>query len=128
MLGKGKMPETIETDNMQAKNGRNEKGRFVKGSVHNPRGNTHSKDMAGLIVALEDKSKREGYKNFDYLVADRAMKYKEVLIAVMKKVYPDQSVPIVNIYTQIWNNLEKKGRDVDANGRVHIKQQDEVSK
>jgi len=121
------MSDSIETEKIQIENGRNKKGQFAKGSVHNPKGNTHCKDIAGLIDALEDKSKREGYEDFNALVADRAVKYKEVLIALIKKIYPEQSPqPIINIYTQIWNGIEKKARDVEADGRVHLRDKTEV--
>ena len=62
----------------------------------NPKGNTHTKDIAGLIAALEDRSKRGGYKNFDALVADRAAQYETVLIAVMKKIYPEQPATLID--------------------------------
>jgi len=121
-------PEIANKENIIRKSNRAGNPNWHKGMKSpNPHGNTHTKDIAGLIDALEDKSKKEGYKNFDALVADRAMKYKEVLIAVMKKVYPEQLMqPVFNIYTQIWNSLEQKAKDVENNGRVHIGNSTEV--
>jgi len=121
------MEETVKTEELQIKNGRNEKGRFVKGSVHNPHGNTHTRDIDNLIEALDKRAKRAKFKDFDALVADRALKHKEVLIAVIKKIYREESsAPIINLYTQIWNGLQKKAKDVEFNGRVHIGDKTEV--
>lgn len=123
------MSEIDNNENTQVKSKKRGNPNWQKGMRSpNPKGNTHYKEIAGLIIALEDKSKREGYKNFDALVADRAMKYKEVLIAVMKKVYLEQPIqPIINIYTQIWNRTAEKTKDVDANGRVNLRNKTEVS-
>ena len=70
--------------------GRDNKGRFVKGQSGNPTGKNGCKLIADLIEALERESKRQGYKNFDEVVSKRALQYETVLIAVMKKVYPEQ--------------------------------------
>jgi|SRR3990167_4686923 len=84
------MVEAIKMEDIKIKNGHDSKGRFVKGFVHNPKGNTQRKELSGLIEALEVRAKREGYKNFNSLVADRAAQHETVLIAVLKKIYPDQ--------------------------------------
>lgn len=102
-------------------------GRFTKGNSGNPTGNNGWKDLRKLVEALENESLRQGFKNFDEVVARRALQYKEVLIAVMKKVYPEQlPQPIINVYTQIWNSVKEKARDVEDNGRVHIGNPTEV--
>jgi hypothetical protein len=112
--------EIDNKDNVQVKANRRGNPNWKKGMASpNPKGNTHSKDIAGLIDALEDKSKRAGFKDFNSLVAARAIQYKEVLIAVMKKVYPEQSAqPDTNIYIKIWNGAIDKSNKIDQSGRL----------
>ena len=101
------------------KEGRDNKGRFNKGVSGNPSGKNGLRELAGLIEALENESKKQGYKNFDEVVSQRALQHETVLIAVMKKVYPEQSgQPIVNIYTSIWNGALAKSERVDQSGRL----------
>jgi len=38
----------------------------------------------------------------------------------------EKPIAEVNLYTQIWNGIEKKAKDVEANGRVHIGNKTEV--
>lgn len=84
------MDKIDNKENIEVKTKRRGNPIWVKGMKSpNPKGNTHAKDIAGLVAALEDRAKREGYKNFDALVADRAAQHETVLIAVLKKVYPD---------------------------------------
>ena len=83
------MSKTCKQEKTQDTSGRDEKGRFKKGVSGNPYGNTHTKDLDRLIQALDDRSKRAGYEDFDAVVADRALQHETVLIAVLKKIYPD---------------------------------------
>ncbi|HDP36495.1 MAG TPA: hypothetical protein ENN27_01295 [Candidatus Atribacteria bacterium] len=69
--------------------GRDAKGRFVKGYVANPTGRNHFTFIEELTKALDDESKRQGYKNFAQVVAKRALQYEVVLVAVLKKICPD---------------------------------------
>jgi hypothetical protein len=108
------MSETYKQEEIN-KNGRDNKGRFIKGISGNPEGHNGRKDIAGLIEALEHESKKEGYGDFNKLVAKRAIQFETVLIAVLKKIYPDRiqgegfadTTNVYNIIQQIQRDFQE---------------------
>jgi hypothetical protein len=86
------MPNLLEEKSVAVTKGRDGRGRFVKGVSHipNPTGVNGYTFLKKLESALEDEAKRKGFKNFAEVVAQRCLQYETVLIAVLKKICPDQ--------------------------------------
>lgn len=77
---------------------RDSHGRLIKGSVLNPGGNKHTKNIDDLIDALEHRAKQQNYKDFNAYVAKKCFEDTTVLIAVLKKIYPDKAeMPAISI-------------------------------
>ena len=108
------MGETYKQDEIK-RGSRDNKGRFVKGVSGNPQGNNGRKDIASLIEALEHESKKQGYGDFNKLVAKRAIQFETVLIAVLKKIYPDkvQGEGFADT-TNIYHIIQQIQRDIQA--------------
>ncbi len=83
---------TVKTGNNKIGIGVNqdERGRFIKGNCANPYGNKHTKNIDDLITALDEKAKRNKYKNFEAFVAKKCFEDNTVLIAILRKIYPDK--------------------------------------
>ncbi len=79
------LTEAIQKDIVKARD-----GRFVKGQVANPRGSNGYTTVKTIEQALNKKAKRKGFKNFPAYVAERALINDAVLVAVLKKIVPDQ--------------------------------------
>lgn len=76
-----KTKPTIRRDNL---------GRFLKGSIPNPTGRCGLLGIDELVDALNNEALRKKLPDFNTYVARRAFRNSQVLIAVLKKVYPDK--------------------------------------
>jgi len=84
------MPESCQQEENKAE-ARLPNGRWKKGVSGNPAGKNGFMEIAGLVAALEDESKRRNYPNFNAYVAERAFNSDEILKAVLNKVYPQKT-------------------------------------
>ena len=69
--------------------GHDKKGRFAKGNCANPKGNNQFTSLAPLLEALKKHGKKQNQDFWD-MVAERVWLNETVLIAVLKKILPDQ--------------------------------------
>lgn len=89
------------------------------------------KNLRKAIASIEVFEEYEGQgKNRTYIGRTKKIKFWDKtraveMLAKHLKLLSDTTV-IVNHYTQIWNNAEKKAKDVRPDGRVHIGNQTEV--
>ena len=65
-------------------------GRFIKGNLANPSGRNGLLGIDELVDALNNEALRKKFPDFNAYVAHRAFTNNQVLIAVMKKIYPDK--------------------------------------
>lgn len=82
------MIETCSEEKTKQESGRDNKGRFIKGKSGNPGGRSAYIDL--IVAALEKESKRQGFKSFADVVANRALTNETVLVAVLRKIVPDR--------------------------------------
>ena len=85
------MTETCVQEKVKTKTGRNAKGQWVKGFCPNFKGNTSKLDVKDLVLALNEEAERRKYPNFLAYAAQRAFINDQVLIAIMKKIFPDKT-------------------------------------
>jgi len=53
-------------------------------------------------------------------------KYFETILKLTNRLKEKDALIQINQYTQIWNRTADKAKDVDANGRVHLRNQKEM--
>ena len=69
---------------------RDSRGRLLKGSIINPNGISGLLGIDELIDALNNEALRKKLPDFNTYVARRAFRNSQVLITVLKKIYPDK--------------------------------------
>ncbi|MBN2457295.1 MAG: hypothetical protein JXB29_12295 [Sedimentisphaerales bacterium] len=85
---------------MQAKNGRDSKGRFAIGNPGNPKGRPKKPEIDALRVALKKAAEKYDKTLLDHAI-ERAYTDNNVLIAILRKLLPDLRSVEQNINTEV---------------------------
>lgn len=89
-MTKKKPTITLEQNKNKNRANRGYHGRLLKGTILNPTGRNGLLGIDELIDALNNEALRKKLPDFNTYVARRAFRNPQVLIAVMKKIYPDK--------------------------------------
>jgi hypothetical protein len=114
----------VNNDNLANKNGdiRDNNGRFAKGCVANPHGRPKNPEMEELRQAIRAARKTHGGRSILKHFADRAYVNDGVLIALMKKLLPDKSGPLVKVLNQINNNGNVLDKEMQQKLRAKLRE------